>query len=29
MSDALTIIIIFAAWLFIAKVLFPKMGVPT
>ncbi len=29
MSDALTIIIIFAAWLFITKVLFPKMGVLT
>lgn len=29
MSDALTIIIIFAAWLFITKVVFPKMGVPT
>jgi hypothetical protein len=29
MSDVLTIIIIFAAWLFITKVLFPKMGVPT
>ncbi len=29
MSDALTIIIIFAAYLFIIKVLFPKMGVPT
>ena len=29
MSDTLTIIIIFAAWLFITKVLFPKMGVPT
>ena len=29
MNDTLTIIIIFAAWLFITKVLFPKMGVPT
>ncbi len=29
MNDALTIIIIFAAYLFITKVLFPKMGVPT
>jgi hypothetical protein len=29
MNDALTIIIIFSAWLFITKVLFPKMGVPT
>jgi len=29
MNDMLTIIIIFAAWIFITKVLFPKMGVPT
>lgn len=29
MNDALTIIIIFAAWLFITKVIFPKIGVPT
>jgi hypothetical protein len=29
MNDVLTIIIIFAAWLFITKYLFPKMGVPT
>ena len=29
MSETLTIIIIFIAWLFITKVLFPKLGVPT
>lgn len=29
MNDVLTIIIIFAAWLFITKVIFPKIGVPT
>ena len=29
MTDALTIIILFAAWIFITKFLFPKMGVPT
>lgn len=29
MNDALTIVLIFAAWLFITKVIFPKMGVPT
>ncbi len=29
MNDALSIIIIVAVWLFITKILFPKMGVPT
>jgi hypothetical protein len=29
MTDFLTIILIFAAWIFITKYLFPKIGVPT
>ena len=29
MNDALTIVLIFAAWIFITKYLLPKMGVPT
>ena len=29
MTDALTVIILFAAWIFITKFLFPKMGLPT
>jgi len=29
MTDAISIVVIFAVWILITKFLFPKMGVPT